>query len=85
MWAHAVGQIMKYEYSGDQLRNIPGQGRYWFKPEIIWELYKLGMPLSDISKSMVEDVVSLSGFKWQLMEDNESFATQIDSLFVKYL
>lgn len=85
MWAHAVGHIMEYEYSGDAMKNHPDAGKYWFKPEIIWELYKLGMPLSDISKSMVEDVVSLSDFKWQLMEDNESFATQIDSLFVKYL
>ena len=85
MWANAVGHIMERECLGEKLKTFPEQGKFWFKPEIIWDLYKLGMSLGEINKSMTEEVVTLPDFKRQLMDDNESFSSQIDSLFVYYL
>lgn len=85
MWAHAAGNIMLYEFWGIVLNAYPKVKDYWFRPEIVWEMYKLGISLGDINRSMREDVVSLTDFKWQLEEDNPPYAKQIDSLFVAHL
>lgn len=83
MWAHAVGYIMLYEYWGTNISRIlyPESGRYWFKPEIIWDLYKAGMSLKDISQSMTEDITTRSSFKAQLVKDNSLYTSQIQSIF----
>lgn len=83
MWAHAVGHICKYEY-----RNKAVGGflyNYWFKPEIILELYRNGMTLQEISQSMQEDIDTLQSFKDQLIEDNESYASLINQVFQDHL
>lgn len=81
MWAHAVGYIMLYEYIGDNRVSYPFSTMYWFKPEIIWDLYKAGMSLKDISQSMTEDITTRSSFKTQLIKDNPLYASQIQSIF----
>ena len=83
MWAHAVGYIMLYEYQEDDLSNVlfPNRGRYWFKPEIIWELYKTGLSLQNINQSMTDGVVSMQSFKDQLMSDNPAYKDDISSIF----
>lgn len=83
MWAHAVGYIMLYEYWGTNISRIsyPESGRYWFKPEIIWDLYKAGMSLKDISQSMTEDITTRSSFKAQLVKDNSLYTSKIQSIF----
>ena len=83
MWAHAVGYIMLYEYMGKNISSelYPSQGIYWFKPEIIWELYKVGMSLQDINQSMTDGVVTMQSFKEQLISDNPTYDSQISSIF----
>ena len=81
MWAHAVGYIMLYEYMGDNRVSYPFSNMYWFKPEIIWDLYKAGMSLKDISQSMTEDITTRSSFKAQLVKDNSLYTSQIQSIF----
>ncbi len=81
MWAYAVGYIMLYEYIGDNRVSYPFSNMYWFKPEIIWDLYKAGMSLKDISQSMTEDITTRSSFKTQLIKDNPLYESQIQSIF----
>lgn len=82
MWANAVGHIMERECLGEKLKTFPEQGKFWFKPEIIWDLYKLGMSLGNINKSMTEEVVTLQDFKQQLIDDNPSYKDLIESIFI---
>lgn len=82
MWAHAVGYIMMYENHGLSLSTCPVKGKYWFKPEIIWELYKNGLTLKCISQSMMEEITNLQSFKERLLENNESYASIINSIYV---
>ena len=83
MWAHAVGYIMLYEYTGVTITNklYPELGWYWFEPEIMWELYKVGMSLQDINQSMTDGVVTMQSFKEQLISDNPTYDSQISSIF----
>lgn len=83
MWAHAVGYIMLYEYTGVTITNklYPELGWYWFEPEIIWELYKVGMSLQDINQSMIDEVVTMQSFKNQLISDNLAYKSQINNIF----
>ncbi|MBR5830908.1 MAG: hypothetical protein IKY63_06570, partial [Tidjanibacter sp.] len=81
MWAHAVGYIMEREYLGRGKLTYPEQGKYWFKPEIIWDLYRGGMSLKEINQSMTEDVVTLQSFKARLLEDNVSHTSLINMKF----
>ena len=82
MWAHAVGHIMEYENYGRTLGRDPFTEDYWFKPEIVWELYKNGLELNNISKSMEEDVTTLQLFKERLLEGNPQYVSIINSIFV---
>ena len=79
MWAHAVGHIMEFEYQSKSLGDY--NSGYWFKPEIVWELYKGGMTLQQINKSMTIDIVTLEDFKYQLVEDNEIYKSLIEKQF----
>ena len=83
MWAHAAGYIMLYEYLEKDISSAlyPKRGNYWFKPEIIWELYKVGMSLQDINQSMIDEVVTMQSFKNQLISDNLAYKSQINSIF----
>ena len=83
MWAHAAGYIMLYEYLEKDISSAlyPKRGNYWFKPEIIWELYKVGMSLQDINQSMTDGVVTMQSFKEQLISDNPTYDSQISSIF----
>lgn len=81
MWAHAVGYIMEREYLGRGKSTYPEQDKYWFKPEIIWDLYRGGMSLKEINQSMTENVVTLQSFKARLLEDNVSHTSLINMKF----
>ena len=81
MWAHAVGYIMEREYGGVKKSTYPEQGVYWFKPEIIWDLYKYGMSLKEINQSMTCDVATLQMFKEKLLGDNKNHTSLINSTF----
>ena len=85
MWAHAVGYIMLYEYSGDKMYAYPVADKYWFKPTVVWNLYKAGLSLKDISDSMSDTIITLQAFKEQLIEDNEQYKATINSIFSTYL
>ena len=79
--------FMLYEYLGKNISSVlyPKQGVYWFKPTVVWNLYKAGLSLKDISNSMTTNVVTLQSFKEQLIEDNEQYKATINSIFSTYL
>ena len=85
MWAHAVGYICGCEHLGSQVSSYPNTNKYWFAPEIIVELYKKGMSLSQISKSMTGEIVMLNDFQKQLTINNAAYEVDINKLFNKYL
>ena len=85
MWAHAVGYIMLYEYLGINRQSYPTVVNYWFKPDVVWNLYKAGLSLKDISDSMSDTIITLQAFKEQLIEDNEQYKATINSIFSTYL
>lgn len=85
MWAHAVGYICGCEHLGSQVSSYPNTKKYWFAPEIIVELYKKGMSLSQISKSMTGEIVMLNDFQKQLTINNAAYEVDINKLFNKYL
>ena len=85
MWAHAVGYIMLYEYLGINRQSYPTVVNYWFKPDVVWDLYKNGLSLRDISQSMTENIVTLQSFKEKLIEDNKSHTTAINTIFRTHL
>lgn len=85
MWAHAVGYIMLYEYLGINRQSYPTVVNYWFKPTVVWNLYKAGLSLKDISDSMSDTIITLQAFKEQLIEDNEQYKATINSIFSTYL
>ena len=80
MWAHAVGHICKYEHLQEPLGLYFVGGKYWFAPELLLELYNLGLTLGDINKSMTEEVTTLQLFKEQLISDNPSYESQINAI-----
>ena len=83
MWAHAVGHICEFEYCSLAMGDY--NSGYWFKPEIIWDLYKCGMTLKQISVSMKQDVTTLVKFKEQLIKDNSAYKNLIEHLFAQKL
>lgn len=83
MWAHAVGHICEFEYFNKSKGEY--DSGYWFKPEIVWDLYRKGMSLKQISKSMTKDITTLQAFKEQLINDNIAYKSSIEALFSKYL
>ena len=85
MWAHAVGYIMLYEYLGNKMYAYPVTDKYWFKPTVVWNMYKAGLSLKDISDSMSDTIITLQAFKEQLIEDNEQYKATINSIFSTYL
>lgn len=85
MWAYAVGYIMLYEYLGINRQSYPTVVNYWFKPDVVWDLYKNGLSLRDISQSMTENIVTLQSFKEKLIEDNKSHTTAINTIFRTHL
>lgn len=58
---------------------------YWFKPEVILELYRNGMSLQEINQSMLSDVDTIKSFKDQLIEDNKNYTSLINKVFRKHL
>lgn len=79
MWAHAVGHICQYEY---QNKNVGAfLYNYWFKPEVILDLYGSGLTLQEINQSMTSEICSLQDFKEQLIEDNSTCDSLIRGVF----
>ena len=85
MWAHAVGYIMLYEYTGSNMGLYPVVDEYWFKPTVVWELYKLGLSLNSILGVMQSDVVTLQTFKERLVEKNKQYEIILNTTFSTYL
>jgi hypothetical protein len=86
MWGYAMGYIEKYEkYYGGVYGNIPCKDKYWFKPEIIWDLYKNKiLTKREIYNCMTSDVKTHAQIKQKMISKYPSKATSIINIFKLY-
>ena len=70
MWAFAVGNIFYkelYEQIDIRATSTPypprEDGSYWFKPEIIWDLYLEGIPLTTLLSGLSNQATSIQIYK----------------------
>lgn len=86
MWGFAMGYVEKYEkYYGGVFGNIPCANKYWFKPEIIWDIYKNKiLTRREIYNCMTSDVKSHAQFKQKMISKYPSKSTLITNTFKLY-
>ncbi len=91
MWAHAVGNIFYKElYERVDIRESQStyppreDGPYWFRPEIIWDLYLAGIPLTTLEGGLTRYTNSIQTYKQILLSRYPQYSYEINQIFTRH-
>lgn len=86
MWGYAIGYIEEYEKYKGGVRgtnnDFPLGKKYWFKPNIIWDIYRdKVLNKREIFNCMTSDVKSHEQLKQKMVSKYPSKKTSIITIF----
>lgn len=87
MWGYSMGYIHQYEkyYSIDNNTLYPGSEDYFFKPDVIWDIYRAELlDKQQIFAAMTNNVDDVMEFRNKLSSLYPSESTKIEMIFAEY-